>query len=201
MTLLGVGLGALATFVAIAVAGPWLQARFGIGLSLSSLTTEQWLLLAAVLVAGFIASLVPGWRAYRMSLADGLSPRLSTSIRPLFIVIGAAAISVLLALVMPVPKTWIDFSRNGSSAASSEKNSNLPYRDTTWKELIRKGSGSDQAVQRRPDEAEQQQPARDGTAGRDARDLGQGAYRQHDGRGCGPLARLRGPALNRPKPA
>jgi putative ABC transport system permease protein len=29
-----------------------------------------------VLAAGFLASLVPGWRAYRMSLADGLSPRL-----------------------------------------------------------------------------------------------------------------------------
>jgi putative ABC transport system permease protein len=28
-----------------------------------------------VLVAGMLASLVPGWRAYRLSLADGLSPR------------------------------------------------------------------------------------------------------------------------------
>jgi len=27
-----------------------------------------------VLAAGFLASLVPGWRAYRLSLADGLSP-------------------------------------------------------------------------------------------------------------------------------
>jgi putative ABC transport system permease protein len=30
---------------------------------------------AAVLAAGMLASLVPGWRAYRLSLADGLSPR------------------------------------------------------------------------------------------------------------------------------
>jgi putative ABC transport system permease protein len=28
-----------------------------------------------VVVAGMLASLVPGWRAYRLSLADGLSPR------------------------------------------------------------------------------------------------------------------------------
>jgi len=25
--------------------------------------------------AGAVASLIPGWRAYRLSLADGLSPR------------------------------------------------------------------------------------------------------------------------------
>jgi putative ABC transport system permease protein len=28
-----------------------------------------------VLAAGMLAALVPGWRAYRMSLADGLTPR------------------------------------------------------------------------------------------------------------------------------
>ena len=39
------------------------------------LATPFLLLLAAVLAAGFLASLVPGWRAYRLSLADGLSPR------------------------------------------------------------------------------------------------------------------------------
>ena len=49
--------------------------RFGIGLKLSAPTVEQWLLLGAVVLAGFLASLVPGWRAYRLSLADGLSPR------------------------------------------------------------------------------------------------------------------------------
>jgi putative ABC transport system permease protein len=32
-------------------------------------------LLASVLLAGLLASLIPGLRAYRLSLADGLSPR------------------------------------------------------------------------------------------------------------------------------
>jgi putative ABC transport system permease protein len=35
----------------------------------------QWLLLAGLLLAGSLASLLPAWRAYRLSLADGLSPR------------------------------------------------------------------------------------------------------------------------------
>ena len=75
VTLLGALLGALVTAVVIASAGPVIQSRFGIGLTLSAPTLSQWGLLATVVAAGFLASLVPGWRAYRLSLADGLSPR------------------------------------------------------------------------------------------------------------------------------
>jgi len=75
VTLLGAALGTVAAMFVIAAAGPWIQARFGIGLTLAPPSADEWLLLAAVLAAGFLASLVPGWRAYRLSLADGLSPR------------------------------------------------------------------------------------------------------------------------------
>ena len=60
---------------AVVALAPWLQSSYGITLTLSAPTAAQWGLLAAVLAAGFLASLVPGWRAYRLSLADGLSPR------------------------------------------------------------------------------------------------------------------------------
>lgn len=75
VTLVGVVAGAAATALAIAAAAPWVQSAYGVGLSLSPPTGSQWLLLGAVVAAGFGASLVPGWRAYRLSLADGLSPR------------------------------------------------------------------------------------------------------------------------------
>ncbi len=75
VTLLGAALGALLSVLLVAAAGPWIQARFGIGLQLSAPTAAQWGLLGAVLAAGFAASLVPGIRAYRLSLADGLSPQ------------------------------------------------------------------------------------------------------------------------------
>jgi putative ABC transport system permease protein len=75
ITLIGVTLGVLLTVVLIAVAGPWMQAQFGIGLKLSAPSATEWALLASVLVAGLLASLIPGLRAYRLSLADGLSPR------------------------------------------------------------------------------------------------------------------------------
>jgi putative ABC transport system permease protein len=75
VTLAGVLVGALATAVLIAAAGPVLQSRFGIVLQWAAPTAVQWALAGGVVAAGFLASLVPGWRAYRLSLADGLSPR------------------------------------------------------------------------------------------------------------------------------
>jgi putative ABC transport system permease protein len=75
VTLGGVLLGVLATAAAVLLAAPLLQAQFGITLRAAAPTPEQLGLLCAVLAAGMLASLVPGWRAYRLSLADGLSPR------------------------------------------------------------------------------------------------------------------------------
>jgi putative ABC transport system permease protein len=75
VTLSGAVLGAAAAAVAVLAAGPWVQQRFGITLQAAAPTAEQWALFGAVLLAGMLASLVPGWRAYRLSLADGLTPR------------------------------------------------------------------------------------------------------------------------------
>ncbi|MFN9746273.1 MAG: ABC transporter permease [Betaproteobacteria bacterium] len=75
VTLAGVLLGAALAAAGVLGAGPLLQAGFGITLSRSAPTAAQWALAGAVVAAGMLASLVPGWRAYRLSLADGLSPR------------------------------------------------------------------------------------------------------------------------------
>ncbi len=75
ITLVGVALGLLLTIGFIAAAGPWVQSRFGIALQLDAPTLSQWFLLVAIVACGLLASLVPGWRAYRLSLADGLSPK------------------------------------------------------------------------------------------------------------------------------
>jgi putative ABC transport system permease protein len=76
VTLLGAGLGCVLTLLFIAAAGSWMQTRFGITLQLSAPTGTQWVVLASVVLAGLLASLVPALRAYRLSLADGLSPRI-----------------------------------------------------------------------------------------------------------------------------
>jgi putative ABC transport system permease protein len=55
--------------------GPWLEAHHGLLLSAGMPSRGEWLLLGGVLVAAFLASLVPGFRAYRYSLADGMTIR------------------------------------------------------------------------------------------------------------------------------
>lgn len=75
VTVCGALAGTLAAAAGVVLAGPLVQSAFGITLRLGAPTATQWALLGAVLAAGMLASLVPGWRAYRLSLADGLSPR------------------------------------------------------------------------------------------------------------------------------
>jgi putative ABC transport system permease protein len=75
LTLAGVLLGVLALVAAILALGPLLQARYGLALSLAPPTGAQVLLALSVLAAGALASLVPAYRAYRLSLIDGLTPK------------------------------------------------------------------------------------------------------------------------------
>ncbi|HBX55153.1 MAG TPA: peptide ABC transporter permease, partial [Pseudomonas sp.] len=51
-------------------------AHYGLYLPLSLPTAYEWTLLGAILGAALLMGGVPAWRAYRQSLADGLSIRL-----------------------------------------------------------------------------------------------------------------------------
>jgi len=75
VTLVGALLGAAATWGFIVLAAPWVQSRYGVNLHAALPSAAQWGLFAAVVAAGAVASLIPAWRAYRLSLADGLSPK------------------------------------------------------------------------------------------------------------------------------
>jgi putative ABC transport system permease protein len=75
VTCAGVALGALLAHAGMALATPWLQQSLGIRLQMEAPLPSQLALAGAVLLAGLLASLGPAWRAYRLSLADGLSPR------------------------------------------------------------------------------------------------------------------------------
>jgi putative ABC transport system permease protein len=75
VTCAGVLVGVLLAQVGMTWLTPWLQQSLGIRLQWAAPLPTQMGLAAAVLCAGWLASLGPAWRAYRMSLADGLSPR------------------------------------------------------------------------------------------------------------------------------
>lgn len=76
VTLIGITAGVLALVIGGLALAPWLQSSYGLTVHVLQPTAAQWQLLLALLVAGWCASLIPGWRAYRLSLADGLSPRI-----------------------------------------------------------------------------------------------------------------------------
>ena len=76
ITLGGVALGVLATYGATWMFSGWAQSRFGIALRLEPPAAGEWSVVAAMVAAGLLAGLLPGLRAYRLSLADGLSPRI-----------------------------------------------------------------------------------------------------------------------------
>jgi putative ABC transport system permease protein len=75
ITVTGIVLGLLAHWTGVLLLADWVRARWGITLALVPLGIDELLLLGAILACGLLASLIPGWRAYRLSLADGLSPK------------------------------------------------------------------------------------------------------------------------------
>lgn len=72
----GVVAGTALLYAGIAGAQGYVQANYGLYLPLSAPTPYEWTLLGAILAAALLMGCVPAWRAYRQSLADGLSIRL-----------------------------------------------------------------------------------------------------------------------------
>ncbi len=75
ITLAGVLLGLLLWTLLLAAGAPLVQRLWGLQLRLGLPDARQTLWMLAVLACGALASLLPGWRAYALSLHDGLSPR------------------------------------------------------------------------------------------------------------------------------
>jgi len=76
LTLSGCMLGLALLYGASAALAPWLESNWGLVLSLEAPGGREWLLLGAMVGAGLVASLVPAWRAYRLSLVDGMTVRM-----------------------------------------------------------------------------------------------------------------------------
>ena len=72
----GVVLGFLSTWALLYAAAPLLERRLGLFIQVGAPTPLDLAIGAGVLLAGLAAGLLPAWRAYRNSLADGLSVHL-----------------------------------------------------------------------------------------------------------------------------
>ena len=71
--LAGTAAGALLLYAVLLVVRPVIDARFGLYLEIDWPSTTELGALAAVVAAGLLAGLLPALRAYRLSLADGMT--------------------------------------------------------------------------------------------------------------------------------
>jgi putative ABC transport system permease protein len=75
LTLAGVLVGVGLLYAALGLLQPYVDRTYGLQLSIDPPTQREWLTLASIVVAGFLAGLLPAMRAYRLSLADGMTVR------------------------------------------------------------------------------------------------------------------------------
>jgi putative ABC transport system permease protein len=68
--------GVVLVYAALLAAQTPVEQHFGLFLPLRPLGTVEYLYLSGVLVSGWLIGLVPAYRAYRNTLADGLTVRL-----------------------------------------------------------------------------------------------------------------------------
>ena len=69
---IGAIFGLALMYLGLYIAQPIIDAKFGLWLPSKAPTLNEFLVLAAVIIASIIASLLPALRAYRLSLADGM---------------------------------------------------------------------------------------------------------------------------------
>lgn len=76
LTLLGIALGVAALYAGLIAGQSWLESRLGLFIVVGWPSAHEAALMAVVALAGVLIGLVPAWRIYRYSLADGMSIRI-----------------------------------------------------------------------------------------------------------------------------
>ncbi len=70
---IGITSGIALLYLLIVACKPILREYYSFNLGINAPTATEWILIAATLLAGVLIAAIPAWRAYRMSLSDGLS--------------------------------------------------------------------------------------------------------------------------------
>jgi putative ABC transport system permease protein len=76
LTFLGIAFGIAALYLALAVGRAWLEQRFGLFFTLSWPSVSELGFMMLVAASGILIGLIPAYRIYRLSLADGMTIRI-----------------------------------------------------------------------------------------------------------------------------
>ncbi|MCU7846164.1 MAG: ABC transporter permease [Candidatus Thiodiazotropha sp. (ex Monitilora ramsayi)] len=76
LSLVGMALGLLLLYLGLFIAQPFIEANYGLHIPIDFPSLREWMILGLVGTSGMIIGLIPGFRAYRYSLSDGMSIRL-----------------------------------------------------------------------------------------------------------------------------
>lgn len=75
LTAIGILLGVIALYAGLLAGRSWLESRLGLYIAVSWPSADECWLIGFVAGAGFLIGLIPAWRSYRYSLADGMIVR------------------------------------------------------------------------------------------------------------------------------
>jgi len=73
LSLSGIIAGLVMLYTSLIIAQPYIETSYGLFLSIGLPASREWLMMALIGMCGLVIGLIPGYRAYRYSLADGLS--------------------------------------------------------------------------------------------------------------------------------
>jgi putative ABC transport system permease protein len=76
LTLIGVALGVAALYLGLGAGQPWLEQRLGLFVALRWPSVTEFGLMMLVAVSGVLIGLIPAYRIYLLSLADGMTIRI-----------------------------------------------------------------------------------------------------------------------------
>lgn len=76
LTLLGIALGVVALYAGLIAGQPWLETRLGLFIAVGWPSAHETLLMMLVAAAGMVIGVVPAYRVYVYSIADGMTVRI-----------------------------------------------------------------------------------------------------------------------------
>jgi hypothetical protein len=128
LTLAGVVLGVVLLYAALGLLQPWIDGSYGLHLDIDPPTRREWLTLLTIVVAGFLAGLLPAMRAYRLSLADGMTvlpeeENMASFRAPRWRCHRGVAVTVRRAADPPMALKWAKLRRRANRRRWAERSS------------------------------------------------------------------------------